>query len=1036
MKQYEQQNAILKQQEEQLRLQTMQIQRQQEELARLQHQQQSIGQSPSPPKNNKKKQNKKNNSKQGKDKSFKKNGKKNNSATSSNSEVEVYDGGDDLTKGINLPPGVSIARVAGQPGMLTISNNPVNSSHMAAPHPMMRPPMPLNHMGLSNPSMVGNIPNMYGMPPMTGLTNMHGMNSMASGMYSPGVTAPDMLMTPAMGNMVDGPTWPSGGEPSIVIGGNKKQALNKKQNNEPKNKNKNKSQTEKNNNNTNAGKKQQFNSSAKNNSQSNGKNSKGKQIANDASPLLNKRMTNEERVKAALDGLLDPARLSTKQRHKYNKLLAEREATNPPDATQASNDYEHCKKKDEKPISPANKIDKNKGRFASPSKTSELSDSEEDEEEESDSENLMDQIYNLSLGKTKTVNLSVAGMAISCSKGGSESWSRGGSVKSVEPAEEGIKKSGSGSALDTRDNISVSSSGSSGKKQQASAKKQETKKNKVGGDSKPGSGSKKAPNSNGEPLKKSTQPNDKVSVKEGGKKQQNEQSSKKMQLKQEMSKASGETEKTAAGGKKQGKKSDGSSNSKPPSHAKAHEAKATAQQSQASSQQKQNSKQNQVQNKQNQNKQNQQQQQQTKQHQQQQSRLNQVQNGKQVQQNSQQQLNYQQQQQHQQQRQHNTPAVAQKQHLQSKGTSSGALKADSNSKQQAIYRVPSSAPQPEQPDALLSLQPSAVQQHDYQQQQLDFQQQTQIQQSIQHAVQQQQQQAAAAAAAAAAASRQVAPIQSVFSENSSHVNFNPLVGSQSAFSNSLPYSPFSTNAPSGFGFSNTGFSNTAAFSSNNNGFPSNANAFGSIGSSAGFSNVNGSFLGNSGNSFGGANTSGSAGSFNLAGNFGSRGGFNNNPVGFPSTGGENHRYAQYIQANTPLRDGSNFNTSPGGLGGLGGMMGNSSAGVIGGPLLGGAAGNSVGSVIDLPYSMGNQEDSSRNYQPNPNVGVIGKRLRKNRKTNEDLENVFQPNTNIGGVDQNDREVEEFKRFCLLNSNHEGEKRKICFDVKEILIKKN
>ncbi|XP_066960239.1 uncharacterized protein [Macrobrachium rosenbergii] len=107
------QQELLRQQQEQIRQKQLALQRQEEELI--------------------KQQQNKNNSKKGK----KKNGKVANSTINSNNNSKnsklvskgadrvsavVYDG-DDMAQSFNLPPGVTINKVAGQPGMVTISNN-------------------------------------------------------------------------------------------------------------------------------------------------------------------------------------------------------------------------------------------------------------------------------------------------------------------------------------------------------------------------------------------------------------------------------------------------------------------------------------------------------------------------------------------------------------------------------------------------------------------------------------------------------------------------------------------------------------------------------------------------------------------------------------------------------------------------------------------------------------------------------------------------------------------------------------------------
>ncbi|KAG7174533.1 protein FAM193A-like, partial [Homarus americanus] len=110
------QQEILRQQQEHIHQQQLALQRQQEELLRQQQQQQN-NQSSNSKKNKKKSKvvntaNPSNNKNSG------------NKVSNHNSGVSavVYDG-DDMAQSFNLPPGVTINKVEGQPGMVTISNS-------------------------------------------------------------------------------------------------------------------------------------------------------------------------------------------------------------------------------------------------------------------------------------------------------------------------------------------------------------------------------------------------------------------------------------------------------------------------------------------------------------------------------------------------------------------------------------------------------------------------------------------------------------------------------------------------------------------------------------------------------------------------------------------------------------------------------------------------------------------------------------------------------------------------------------------------
>ncbi|KAB7499587.1 hypothetical protein Anas_02051 [Armadillidium nasatum] len=119
----EKRKEFLKQQEAHIRKQQAALERQQQELLRQQMQ----GKDDQNKKKGKK--GKKGNEKQAKNnknnnnnKNSSNNSKMNNNKKGKNVSALVYDG-DDVARNFSLPPGVSINKVAGQPGMVTISNN-------------------------------------------------------------------------------------------------------------------------------------------------------------------------------------------------------------------------------------------------------------------------------------------------------------------------------------------------------------------------------------------------------------------------------------------------------------------------------------------------------------------------------------------------------------------------------------------------------------------------------------------------------------------------------------------------------------------------------------------------------------------------------------------------------------------------------------------------------------------------------------------------------------------------------------------------
>ncbi|XP_063590623.1 uncharacterized protein LOC134767543 [Penaeus indicus] len=111
------QQEFLRQQQEQIHQQQLALQRQQEQLIKQQQQQQQTQNS------NSKKNKKKNKGGKNVTNSNKNNNKNGGNKGNSNGvSALVYDG-DNMAQSFNLPPGVTINKVAGQPGMVTISNN-------------------------------------------------------------------------------------------------------------------------------------------------------------------------------------------------------------------------------------------------------------------------------------------------------------------------------------------------------------------------------------------------------------------------------------------------------------------------------------------------------------------------------------------------------------------------------------------------------------------------------------------------------------------------------------------------------------------------------------------------------------------------------------------------------------------------------------------------------------------------------------------------------------------------------------------------
>lgn len=111
------QQEILRQQQEHIHQQQLALQRQQEELLKQQQQQQN-NQSNNSKKNKKKSKGSNNTASPSNNKSSSNKTNNHNTGVS----AVVYDG-DDMAQSFNLPPGVTINKVEGQPGMVTISNN-------------------------------------------------------------------------------------------------------------------------------------------------------------------------------------------------------------------------------------------------------------------------------------------------------------------------------------------------------------------------------------------------------------------------------------------------------------------------------------------------------------------------------------------------------------------------------------------------------------------------------------------------------------------------------------------------------------------------------------------------------------------------------------------------------------------------------------------------------------------------------------------------------------------------------------------------
>lgn len=123
------------------------------------------------------------------------------------------------------------------------------------------------------------------------------------------------------------------------------------------------------------------------------------------------------------------------------------------------------------------------------------------------------------------------------------------------------------------------------------------------------------------------------------------------------------------------------------------------------------------------------------------------------------------------------------------------------------------------------------------------------------------------------------------------------------------------------------------------------------------------------------------------------------------------RYAQYLKANANTLAKMSYTTHNGAL----------------------VAGERQG------YHCGNLQDDDKRTPPSSSAS--GKRRKKNKKGNlEDLttiDSVFTPkDVAEGEVDETEREVEAFKRFCFNNVPlNSGEKPKVNINIKDIMIKK-
>ena len=291
--------------------------------------------------------------------------KKNNNNNNNSSNAGI-----DPESRLNLLSGVSILPVPGKPGIITISNNQMRP-------PFGAPPMgqfsqtPAYYDPCCGTSQFDNVIKMPNTDKANSKNNSKNKVPTKSALESKGNAKASKITDNGKNlknkNIVDKPqakeivTKPTGKE-------NKKEAANKTVGKDNKNKN---SQTSR--------------KDSKDSKIEDGKNNKknGKKVLPKVKDF--EELTTEEKIQSVLDGVHETEKLSHRQRKKYNQILAEREAVK---------------------------------RAAEQVPESEESEEEEDDYDDSDND-LMDQIYNLNIGKKfKNVNLCVDGMTISCNKDG------------------------------------------------------------------------------------------------------------------------------------------------------------------------------------------------------------------------------------------------------------------------------------------------------------------------------------------------------------------------------------------------------------------------------------------------------------------------------------------------------------------------------------------------------------------------------------------------------------------------------------------
>lgn len=1025
MQQYEQQAEILKQQEEQLRMQQLQIQRQQEELMRLQQmhssqaQQQQLLKQNNGNNNGKKNKNQKNAGKG-------KKGKENEQNSDSNKDF------DEFTKTLSLPEGVRINKIAGQPGIVNISSNAMMGGMM----PSMMPSMPSG-------------------APMYNMNNMSHLNGMFGG-QSLGKSHP----TPDQTIIVEGSKKNSKKASDSKPKEESKKSKNKKKNDtsseEPSPEPSNVSKKNKNN------IKASENSNGKKNEREDSKKAKASIARQDSSgsndseksSTVDKRMTADERIQAALNGHMDPERLSRPQRAKYNKLALERNDGTPLlDITGKKKPSSQNTAKAKSTAAPA--TEKSKPEVVE-TVTPVLRDSDDESEEEDD---LMDLCYNLSVGKKVKGNFSVTGLSISCNRDG------GSPVEGVASA--------SKVALPDVSNQDKVSTEASTNLQPTTNSKQPKKNNKKQADSK-------------KEIKsdiKTNQPQNSENKKQNAakktvetKKIEKKETKKSLDQPKIQPKApSSSSTKTAVSAPlpKTSERSKAKEAPRPagipvktsirdldivttheepvyPTHSKATiktsmtdsvatKTSASAPKSQKPAVGTKPEPVNKVlpaQNRQIQPPQ----------------KSSKYQTGE-----------YAQPAVSVQQHQHQPPAMQGQQSLlkpqlvqqPSPSVSISSVqhlsnKAPAVSPLQRFQQLQQQKPQPQQlrqpfVPPQIEHKNVAMQQSPYHR--LPLQNTVtpisplsslQSQQTIQQ--QNSDSQVAQSRSGQSVSSTQILPsLQSVFNDSVSQGSYNHF---------SHPFGPFS-NSSNAFGFSNgNAFGNTPAASTSSP-FPVVSNhGLGSLGSSAGFSNST-NFLGNSSVSSS-MSVNSSVPSYRLADNSGAAnntssvggGGYSTSPLSFAG-GSSVHdsRYEQFMAANPGPLSSSTYGSSygSGAMGAIGssgvGGFGAGGLGAIGGPVNAGLNSHLANySYVDSP----SVDDLNLPYKPNPNAGVIGKKPKKGRKGLEDLttlDSVFTPQDMMGNMDANDRDVEAFKRFCLYKGTPPSEKPKINFNVNDIHINK-